>query len=176
MRRSDLQTELADQLYTWPDNYALPAAQTAFCCFAPTPPPAIAPDAPARLPAPRFSHRALQTLWQTRLQMRSRPRSRPKVLPLSQSLRATSANGLHPPGPSPPDHRISGQLSSTPSDFGRNLCHQSRAVISPRGTLRNRHESSLNGASLRCQTWQSAPRQHALCLARQASRHPGGRA
>jgi hypothetical protein len=182
MNLSDLQTKLADQLYTCTDNHALPAAQTDFCCSAPAPTPAAAADAAARSSAPWLPHRALQALRQAGLQMRSRPRSRPQVLPLRQSLSTAAANGLHSPGLLLPDHRISGQLSATPSALGRNLRHQSRAVISPRATLSNRHHeswSSLSAGSLRCRTRQLASRQHALRLARQRSRgtrQAGGRA
>src|SRR5215831_7454675 len=141
MKHSDLQTQLADQLYTWTDNHALQAAQTDFCCLAPAPPPATAPYAAARSFAPWFSHRALQTLWQAGLQMRPRPRPRPKVLPVGKSLWATAANGLRSAGLSPRNHRISSQLSATPSDFGRDLRHQSRVVVPSRGILRNCYES-----------------------------------
>jgi|GEM_PF-1128167 len=175
-----LQIQLADQLYTWTDNYAHPAAQTGFCCFAPTQTSAAPAAATARSSTPWFSHRALQTLRQARLQMRSQPRSWPKILSLGQSLRAATANGLHPPGLLSPDHRVSGQLSSASSDFGRDLRDQSRAVISARCTLRNRHEPcpSRNVASLRCRSRQPASRQHALRLAgpRNRERHRGGRA
>lgn len=181
MKLSDLQIKLADQLYTCPDDYALPAAQTDYCCFAPAPTPADPAAATARSSTPWFSHRALQTLWQARLQMRSRPRSWPKILSLGQSLRATTANGLHSPGFLSPDHRISGQLSSASSDFGRDLRHQSRVAIPARCILRNRHESCLSRdlGSLRCRTRQPAPRQHAFRLARPQNNreeHRGGRA
>ena len=182
MNLPDLQTKVADQLYTCTDNYAPPAAQTDFCCSAPAPTPAAAADAAARSSAPWVADRALQALRQAGLQMHSWPRSRPQVLPLGQSLSPAAANGLHSPGLLPPDHRISGQLSATPSALGRDLRHQSRAVISPRATLSHRHHdswSSLSAASLRCRTRQLAPRQHALRLARSPSRrtkHQGGRA
>jgi len=179
MKHSDLQTQLADQLYTWTDTHALQAAQTDFCCLATAAPPATAPDAAARSFAPWFSHRALQALWQTGLQMRPRPRPWPKVLPLGQSLPATAANGLRSTGLSPRNHRISSQLSTTPSDFGRDLCHQSRVAVPSRGILSNGYESypSRSVAPLRCRTWQSARRQHALRLARQRSsrKSHGGR-
>src|SRR5215469_1624005 len=171
MKPSDLQTQLADQLYTWTDYHALPAAQTDFCFLAPATPPATAPVAAARSFAPWFSHRALQTLWQAGVQMRSRARPWPKVLPVGQSLWATAANGLRSAGLSPRNHRISSQLSTTPSDFGRDLCHQSRVIVPSRGILRNGYEScpSRSVASLRCRTCRSARRQHALRLARQRS-------
>ena len=171
MKYSDLQTQLADQLYTWTDNNALQAAQTDFCCLTPAPPSATATDAAARSFAPWFSHRALQTLWQAWLQMRPRARPWPKVLPVGQPLWATAANGLRSAGLSPGNHRISSQLSTPPSDCGRDLCYQSRVVVPSRGILRNSYEScpSRSVASLRCRTWQSARRQHALRLARQRS-------
>ena len=171
MKHSDLKTELADQLYTWTDTHALQPAQTDFCCSAPAPTPAPAADATPRSSAPWFSHRTLQTLWQAGLQMRPRARPWLKVLPVGQSLWATTANGLRSAGLSTRNHRISSQLSTTPSDFGRDLRHQSRVVVPPRGILRNWYEScpSRNVASLRCRTWQSARRQHALRLARQRS-------
>jgi hypothetical protein len=178
---SDLQTKLADQLYTCTDDYALPAAQPDFCCSAPASTPAAAGDATARSSTSWFPHRALQTLRQPGLQMRPRPRPRSQVLPLDQSLPTAAANGLHSPRLLPPDHGISGQLSAAPSALGRDLRHQSRAVIPPRGTLRNRHEScsAVSLGSLRCRTRQPAPRQHALRLARPRSRRAqghGGRA
>ena len=180
MNLSDLQPKLADQLYTCTDNHALKTAPTDFCCSAPAPTAATPTHATAGSSAPWFSHRALQALWQAGLQMRSRPRSWPQVLSLGQSLRATAANGLHSAGLLSPEHRISGQLLSAPSDFGRDLRHQSRTVIPPRTTLRNRYEShpSLDVTSLRCRTRQLASRQHALRLARPRSsckQHCGGR-
>src|SRR5215469_13910311 len=167
MNLCDLQTELADQLYTWTDDDARPAAQTGFCCSATTTTSAAPAAATARSSAPWLPNRALQTLWQAGLQMRSRPWSWPEVLPLGQSLRATAANGLHSPGLLSPDHRVSGQLSSASSDFGRHLCYQSRAVISTRCILRSRHEPcpSRNLASLRCGSWKPASGQHAVRLA-----------
>jgi hypothetical protein len=180
MRVSDLQSKLADQLYTCTDNHVLQYAQTDFCCSAQTPTSATAADTTARSAPSWLPHRAVQTLWQAGLQMRSRPWAWPEVLPLGQSLRATAANGLHSPGLLPPDHRISGQLSAAPSDFGRDLRYQSRAVIASRGALSNGHESRplLSLGFLRCRSWQFAPRQHALCLARQGSswESHGGRA
>ena len=172
MKHSDLQTQLADHLYTWSDNHALQAAQMDFCCPASATPPTTAPDAAARSFASWFSHRALQTLWQAGVQMRARARPWPKVLPVGQSLWTTAANGLRSAGLSPSNHRIFSQLSTTPSDFGRDLRYQSRVVVPSRGILRNCYEScpSRSVAFLRCRTWQSARRQHALRLARQRSR------
>src|SRR5215831_12982499 len=162
MRISDLQSKLADQLYTCTDNYALQCAQPDFCCSAPAPASATAADATARSAPARLPHRALQTMWQAGLQMRSRPWSWPEVLPFGESLPATAANGLHSPGLLPTDHRISGQLSAASSDFGRDLRYQSRTVIASRGGLRNRNEPcpSLILDSLGCRSWQSAPPQH----------------
>ena len=180
MRISDLHPELSDQLYIWSDTHAPQLAQTDFCCLAPTPSPAIAPAATARPRAPWFSHRALQALREAGMQVRPRPRSWPEVLPLGQSLRATTANGLDPPGLLPPDHRVCNQLPSPPSDGGRDLRDQSRAVVPSRGTLRNLHESrTCLNLGFRRQTWQPAACEHALRLARRRISWPsnsGGRA
>ena len=181
MRVFDLQSKIADQLYTWPDNHALRCAQTNFCCSAQAPTSAITADATARSAPAWLPYRALQTMWQAWLQMRSRPWSWPQVLPLGQSLRATAANGLHSSELLPADHRISGQLSAASPDCGRDLRYQSRAVVASRRSLRNPRElcSSLSlVGSLGCRSRQSAPRQHALCLARQRSSREshGGRA
>src|SRR5438105_14699466 len=125
MKYSDLQTQLADQLYTWTDNHAPQAAQTDFCCLTPAPPPATAPDAAARSFAPWFSHRALQTLCQTGLQMRPRPRPWPQVLPVGQSLQATAANGLRSTGLSPRSHSVSSHLSTPTTDSANDPSRQS---------------------------------------------------
>jgi hypothetical protein len=171
MRVSGLQGKLADQLYTYPDTHALQCAQTDFCCSAQAPKAAIAANTTARSTPSWLPHRALQTLRQAGLQVRSRPWSWPEVLPLGQPLRATPANGLRSPGLLPPGRGISDQLPAAPPDLGRDLRHQPRIAIASRGDLRNRHEPcpSLSLGSLGCRSWQSAPRQHALCLARQRS-------
>lgn len=179
MNLFDLQAKLADQLYTCTDNYVFPAAQTDFCCSAPAPTPAAAAGAAARSSAPWVPHRALQALRQAGLQMRSRPRSWPQVLSFPQSISPAAANGLHSPGLLPPDQRISGQLSATPGALGRDLRHQSRAVITARCILRSRHEPCpfRNVCSLQCGSRRPASRQHALRLARLRNRqgHRGGR-
>lgn len=64
MRISDLQSKLADQLYTCTDNYALQCAQPDFCCSAQAPTSATAADAAARSAPAWLPHRALQTMWQ----------------------------------------------------------------------------------------------------------------
>ena len=167
---------IADHLYTWSDNHTHSPAPTVFCCFAPTSPAAPAPAAAARSSVARFPHRALQTLRQAGMQMRPRPRSRPQVLPLAQSLWSATANGLRPPGLLSPGFPISGSLPSAPSDRGRDLRHQSRAVMSPRAALRFLHEPPSLGrllGSLRPGTGWPAAGHYALCLARWRMR--GGR-
>ena len=72
----------ADQLYTWSDNYAPHIAQTGFVCFAKAKAAAVTPVAATRSSAARFTHRALQAVWQAGMQMRPRSRSWPQVLPL----------------------------------------------------------------------------------------------
>ena len=169
----------ADQLYTWPDTHALPAAQTNFCCVASTTPTSIAPPATPRSSFARLPHRALQAMRQAGMQVRPRPRSWPQVLPLGQSLWPATANGLHPPGLSKPGQRVSRQLPSSPPDLGRGLRHQSRTAMPPRGALSHSHEtcSGLALLSLRSQTRRPAPGQYALRLARRRTawrRHRGG--
>jgi len=159
----------ADQLYTWSDTHASQTASTLFCRrFASTTSTASAPVTPARPSVAGFPHRALQTLRQAGMQMRPRPRSWPQVLPLSQSLWPTTANGLHPPGLSKPGQRVSRQLSSSPRDLGRRLRHQSRTAMPPRGALSHPHEpcSRLALRSLRSPTRRPTPGQYALRLAR----------
>jgi hypothetical protein len=77
----------ADQLYTWSDTYAPPAAQTNFCRVASTPPTATAPPAAPRSSFAGLSHRALQALRQAGMQVR---RHLPVVLVRRQKLQAPS--------------------------------------------------------------------------------------
>lgn len=171
----------ADQLYTWSDTHASQTASTLFCRrFASTSPTASTPVTPARLSVAGFPHRALQTLRQAGMQMRPRPRSWPQVLPLSQSLWPTTANGLHPPGLSKPGQRGSRQLPPSPRDLRRGLRHQSRTAMPPRGALSHFHEPCccLVLRSLRSQTRRPTPGQYALRLARRRTHgrsHRGGR-
>jgi hypothetical protein len=170
----------ADQLYTWSEKHAPQTASTLFCRrFASTSPTASTPVTPARPFVAGFPHRALQTLRQAGMQMRPRPRSWPQVLPLSQSLWPTTANGLHPPGLSKPGQRVSRQLSSSPRDLGRRLRHQSRTAMPPRGALSHPHEpcSRLALRSLRSPTRRPTPGQYALRHARRRTHgrsHRGG--
>jgi hypothetical protein len=176
MHRSRLK---ADQLYTWSDTYALPTAQTDFCRVASTPPTAIASPAAPRSSFAGLAHRALQAMRQAGMQVRPRSRSWPQVLPLGQPVWSATANGLHPPGLSAPDHRISCQLPSSTRDLGRGLRHQSRTAMPPRGALSHPHEpcSRLALRFLRSPTRGSAPGQYALRMARRRTQwrsHRGG--
>lgn len=165
MNRTVLQ---ADQLYTWPDTHAFPTAPTDFCGVASTPPTATAPPATPRSSFAGLPNRALQALRQAGMQVRSRSRSWPQVLPLGQSLWPATANGLPPPGLSKPGQRVSCQLPPSPRDLGRDLRHQSRTAMPPRGALSHSHEtcSGLALRFLRSQTRRPAPGQYALRLAR----------
>jgi len=174
--RSGLQ---ADQLCTWSDTHALPTAQTDFCRVASAPPTAIAPPATPRSSFAGLSHRALQAMRQAGMQMRPRSRSWTQVLPLGQPVWSATANGLHPPGLSPPDHRISCQLPSSTRDLGRGLRHQSRTAMPPRGALSHPHEpcSRIALRLLRSPRRRPAPGQYALRLARRRTpwrNHCGG--
>jgi hypothetical protein len=177
MNRAALQ---ADQLYTWSDTNAHQNAHTVFHCRpTTTAPTAITPAATVRSSVAGLAHRALQTLRQARMQVCTRPRSWPQVLPLGQSLWPATANGLHPPGLSKPSQRVSGQLPSSPRDFGRDLRHQSRTATPPRGALSHSHEPCccLALRSFRSQTRRPALGQYALRMARcrtQRRSHRGG--
>ncbi len=93
----------ADQLYTWSDNYAPHIAQTDFVRLAKAKAAAVTPVAATRSSAARFTHRALQAVWQAGMQMRPRSRSWPQVLPLRELYRPKAANGLRAPGASRPE-------------------------------------------------------------------------
>jgi hypothetical protein len=177
MHRSRLE---ADQLYTWSDNYAPSTAQTDFCRVASTTPTAIASPATPRSSFAGLAHRALQAMRQAGMQVRPRSRSWSQVLPLGQPVWSATANGLHPPGLSAQDHRISCQLPSSTRDLGRGLRHQSRTATPSRGALSYPHEPCSRLAALRflrSQTRGPAPGQYALRMARRRTpwrSHRGG--
>src|ERR1044071_2943488 len=82
------------QLLTWSDENTKAAlyriAETPQCSFAATSSPPSDP--------PRFSHRALQAMWQAGMQMRRRPGTWPKVLSLGQLSRIAATDGLRAAG------------------------------------------------------------------------------
>ncbi len=132
----------ADQLYTWSDNYAPHIAQTDFVRLAKAKAAAVTPVAATRSSAARFTHRALQAVWQAGMQMRPRSRSWSQVLPLRELYRPKAANGLRAPGTSRPDHRVSSPSPSGPRDLGGDLRDQSRAATTARGNLKDGHAQS----------------------------------
>ena len=154
----------SDQLLTWSDEYS----ETDPRRLAKAPPSAPAPIAPAQSYPPWFSHRALQTLWQTRLQMRRRPRSWPQVLPVGKLSRPASTNGLRPARVLRTGERVAGQLPPRSSDPGGDLRDQPRAPTPSREAVRDRHERSAASPPRadRFRTGRRAPRQHARQLAR----------
>jgi hypothetical protein len=115
----------ADQLYTWSDHYAPHIAQTDFVRFAKASAAAVTPVAATRSSAARFTHRALQAVWQAGMQMRPRSRSWPQVLPLRELYRPKAANGLRAPGASRPDHRVS---SPSPSGSAKSWRRSARSI------------------------------------------------
>lgn len=122
---------LSDQYYAWSDSHA---KQTYFQP-ATTPHKLAATAPPFGRHSPWLSDRALQTLWQTRLQVRQRPWPRPQILPLHQPNRQTPPNGLHTPGLCRAGKAVSGQSSTRPGYFGRDLRDQSRTPAPPRAAL-----------------------------------------
>ena len=171
MRFLDL---LSDQFYTWSAN-----GRYFVILFTQTPRAIAQANAGVGDASARLAHRALQAMRQAGMQVRPRPRSWPQILPLGQSLWPATANGLHPPGLSKPGQRVSRQLPPSPRDLGRDLRHQSRTAMPPRGALSPSHEtcSGLARCSLRSQTRRPAPGQYALCLARRRTHgrsHRGG--
>ena len=155
---------LSDQLLKWSDENS----ETDHRRLAKAPPSAPAPIAPAQSCPARFSHRALQTLWQAWMQMRPRPRSWPQVLPVGELSRSASTNGLRPARVVCAGERVPGQLPPRSPGPGGDLRDQPRAPTPSREALKDRHERSA--ASLpradRSGTGQRAPRQYARQLAR----------
>ncbi len=122
---------LSDQLHTWSDIHA---KQTDFQPATPPHKPA-ATTPPFGRHSPRFFDRALQTLWKIQLQVRQRPWSRPQILPLHQSNRQTSPDGLRASGLCRAGQAVSGKSSTHPDYFGRDLRDQSRTPAPPGAAL-----------------------------------------
>ena len=166
---------VSDQLYAWSDEDTEPTRGR----LTKTPPSAPAPIAPAQSGPARFSHRALQTLWQARMQMRRRPRSWPQVLSVGKLSRPAPANGLRPARVLRAGERVPGQLPPRPPGLGGDLRDQPRAPATSREALRDRHERSALSPPRadRSGTGRRAPRQYARQLARprpQLNRRRGG--
>lgn len=120
----------------------------------------------ARHPA-RFTHRALQALWQSRLQVRRGPWSRSKVLPLGELPEAAAADGLRTTGVLRPDAHRPGPLSTRPRDPRADLRDQPRAAAASRDALRCRGERHPDAHRLNRQSvCERFARHHAPGLAR----------
>ncbi len=163
----------SDQLLAWSDEYI----ETDHCRLAQAPPSAPAPTAPAQSCPARFSHRALQTLWQARMQMRPRPRPWTQVLPVGKLSRPAPANGLRPARVVCAGERVPGQLPPCPPGLGGDLRDQPRAPAPSREALRDRHERSAASPPRadRSGTGRRAPRQYARQLARPGPQFDGHR-
>ena len=169
-------TILSDQLYTWSDENT----ETAFCRIAETPQCSFAPTSSPPSDPPRFSHRALQAMWQARMQMRRRPGAWPEVLSLGQLSRLAATDGLRAAGVVRPNRRVPRQLPSSPRDSEVDLRNQPRTAASTRGTLKGCHACSgfCHPGAHGCPLGRYAPGQYAGGLARQPFRgcaHRGGR-
>ena len=166
----------SDQFYTWSDANTQTAlcriAETPQCSFAATPAPPSDP--------PRFSHRALQAMWQAGMQMRRRPGAWPEVLSLGQLPRLAATDGLRAAGLLHPNCRVPRQLPSSPRDSRVDLRDQPRTAAPTRGTLKVCHARSgfCYPSAHGCPLGRYAPGQYAGGLAGQRFRgcaHRGGR-
>ncbi len=97
-----------------------------------------------------FDH-AVSTLRQTKLPLSpgGTPRTRAQVLPVGQSNRTTSGNGLHPTRLSGTGQRIFEQLSDDSRNTQRGLRHQPRTHPPPRAALGSANGPHLSDASCR---------------------------
>ena len=162
----------ADQLYTWSDNYAPHIAQTDFVRLAKAKAAAVTPVAATRSSAARFTHRALQAVWQAGMQMRPRSRSRPQVLPLHKLPGTAPTNGLCAPGFSAAGHRSSRPLPSLSRVGGGDLRDQWRAPAPARVLVREDHAQPefIPLHSVRYAHGCPPPRQYARRLAEERTR------
>ena len=164
----------SDQLYTWSDEYTIPATG----CLAQTPHRSFAPIAPTRSHPARLPYRALQTLRQARMQMRRRPGARPQILSVCQLPGLAAANGLRAAGSLRADGGVSRQLSPRPRGPGSDLRDQPRTTASSRGALKSGYErAGCPPCPGRCGTGRRPPRQYACRLDRWQPRdfvHWGG--
>ena len=83
----------------------------------------------------RFSHRALQTLWQPKLSLSKRPWSRAQILSFRQLSKVPAQDGLRARVLSAGDARSSRSLRFCSGDPQRDLRHQQRAIAPSRNFL-----------------------------------------
>lgn len=158
---------LSDQFYKWSDENSrrtcCRASETTQCSGASA--------AAASIDPPRFTHRAIQALWQAGMQVRRWSGSWSQVLPLGQLSGPTATDGLCATGAHRAGRGVAGQLSSGTRNPGRNLRDQPRVAAPPRGALTRCHECMPN--SLRCwdrlETGRRTYCQYAGRLARRAA-------
>jgi hypothetical protein len=100
---------------------------------------------PARAVA-RFSHRTLQTLWQSKLSLSERPRARAQILSFRQLSKVPAQDGLRARALPAGDARSSRSLRLRSGDPQRDLRHQQRATASARNLLTDSlNDSNGNG-------------------------------
>lgn len=97
----------------------------------------------------RFADRALQTLRKTRLQMRPGTGPRAQVLPLDQSSRSHTRDGLCPSRRPRNRRAVPGEFSPRPRYPGSNLLYQPRVVAS-QGALVEKLDVPSKPTNLRC--------------------------
>jgi len=127
---------LSDQSFRWSASYAKEILRRSAKAPSGSPRQAAAP----RWHPSRFSHRALQALWQAWLQMRQGSRSWPEILLVRELPECAAASGLRSAGPSCGDQEIPRQLSARSRSLRADLRDQPRAAAPTRGALRAHDE------------------------------------
>lgn len=126
-------TLISDQLLTWSEtngrNILRSAAQTSATAI-------VAIAVIAVTAVAWLAHRAFQTMRQTELQMCGWSRPRPQALPVGESSRAASPDGLRAASERRRNHDGPGELPPGSRDSRRNFRDQSRAAAPPRGFVR----------------------------------------
>jgi hypothetical protein len=154
----------SDHVYDW----SAQSIRKILLCVAQAPAGIAAQIAALGCGAARFTHRALQALWQAGLQMCRGPGPWSEVLPVGEFSRRAAANGLRTSGRSGSHSSAHRQLPRGAHDARRGLCDKPRTAPAPRGALRPGGERNVATAYhpdrrfRRC----AAPRQHGRDLAR----------
>jgi len=165
----------SDHSFTWSAIYAKEILRRSAKAPSGSPRQAAAP----RWHPSRFSHRALQALWQAWLQMRQGSRSWPEILLVRELPECAAASGLCSAGPSCGDQEIPRPLSTHSRNLRADLRDQPRAAAPTRGALRahDEHRFFLAHRAHRSPISKRDRRQHArelVGLFSQCFDHCGG--
>ena len=162
----------SDHSFTWSAIYAKEILRRSAKAPSGSPRQAAAP----RWHPSRFSHRALQALWQAWLQMRQGSRSWPEILLVRELPECAAASGLCSAGPSCGDQEMPRQLSARSRSLRADLRDQPRAAAPTRGALRahDEHRFFLAHRAHRSPIGKRDRRQHARELVGLCFDHCGG--